>query len=193
MANNNNTILINKRSGSIYNEYTFDVDTNELKKNYSEKINNDINELSSEDSTLYLDKEGNLTNQELIEQFLSDYTIVNKKMTDEQLIDFYETVRGDLPLSYFQADKQKLNVLDIDFSQAVLITNQNNKINGRNFVNLNQKEFNDEHTYTCWIKPLSKNYKRKTLIRQNLIFNVEGTQQRKEREHEEEIERNLLR
>lgn len=170
-------ILINKNSGSNYTNYTFDVNINELKTRYRDRVDAGITELSSADNTLYLDKDDTLSIQEKIEKLIADYTDIRNIIPDEDLIDLYELIRSDLPYSYLHDRKEKLNVLDIDYSQGVLITNENYKINERNFINFNRKRFDDPQTYTCWIKPLSKNYQRKTLVRQELTFEVESAKQ----------------
>lgn len=167
-------ILINKNTGSLVDTKYFEINLDYLNSKYNKKIDNSINELQSNDTTLFLDKDKNESNEDKINQFLVDYDNTKILMTDEQLFNFYETVKADLPFSFLNGNKIKTSIINVKNSQGILITNKNNIINNRQYVYLNKNKFNAPHTYTTWIKPNSKNFQRKTLIRNELIFTVEG-------------------
>lgn len=180
-------LIINKNSGSKESFISISPTGSFSNPKYHDT---EFSELSSGDDTLYLDKDIEQDDLDKINQFLADYDEVQPLMDDNIFINFYETVYSDLPDSYFDNNYIKNNVLDINFSQGVLIYNKFNKVNNHNYINLDRTKFNQPETFTLWIKPKSKNYQRKTILRNKVKFEVrirEETEQSEEDETDERV------
>ena len=164
-------IIINKKDASVAEKQSLayiKVDFSELKNIIENKLNTNISELTIEKNNLIDGKE--LTTEETISELLIKYDEVKSLMTEQELINFFETIKFDLPRSYFQNDKIKTKALSLDVSQGILVLNDFNEIKGYKYPNLGNDSFNSPKTITTWIKPNTINYRNRTLFRHMLTL-----------------------
>lgn len=171
MALEDNRIIINKLDTTDNNNRPVVIskpNNQQVKDEIQRKFITAISELNPTQNTPPDRTDPTITRDEQIANFLSAYDDIKSIMTDDEIINFFETVKLDIPEFYLNStDIVRTNVAFIEYSQGILITNRFEQ-NNYQFPVLKNPSNIDAHTpytITMNIKPKTDFYTKTILAR----------------------------